>query len=129
MTDDQNGFTLIEFLVAIVILMVGLLGLLQSINVAMDKNLENVFRTEAVMLADDQMMRIRVQPYENISTTVSAPPKTLQTRIVKGIQKSYSVQRIVTQRTSQSKEIVINVTWRKKEALFSHSVSSMITTF
>lgn len=129
MTGNQQGFTLVEFLVAIVILMVGMLGMLASINVAMDKNLETAFRTEAVMVADDQLMRLRVRPFDSVSTTVASPPKTLVTRDLRGIMKNYSVQRIVTQRTTQSKEIVLNVTWRKKKESYSHSLSSVITTY
>jgi type IV pilus assembly protein PilV len=129
MIDEQQGFTLVEFLVAIVILMVGMLGMLASINIAMEKNLETAFRTEAIMVADDQMMHLRVRPFDSVSTTVASPPKTLVTRDLRGIMKNYSVQKIVVQRTSQSKEITLNVTWHKKKEPYSHSISSVITTY
>ena len=127
MTNNQNGFTLIEFLVAILILMVGMLGLLQSINVAMDKNLENLFRNEAIMVADEQMMQLRSRSFQSISTTASTV--TVVPRNIRGIQKNYSAQRIVTDPTTQSKQIQINVTWRKKNTPYSHSLSSVVTTF
>ena len=128
MIDNQRGFTLVEFLVAIVILMVGMLGMFQAVNVAMDKNLENVFRTEAVMLADDKMMFERSRAFNSVSTTVANPPKIMEERNVRGIQKKYSTQKIVTQATTKSKEIIINVTWQKRKVHYSHSVSSLITT-
>jgi type IV pilus assembly protein PilV len=127
MTDNQLGFTLLEFLVAIVILMAGLLGLLQVINVAMDKNLDNVFRTEATMLADDRMMRIRSRAFVSVSTTVTNPPKVNVVRNSRGILKNFSTQQIVSQPTDKSKQITINVTWRKKKTPYSHSISSIIT--
>jgi type IV pilus assembly protein PilV len=127
MIDNRHGFTLIEVLMAIVILMVGMLGMLQAINVAMDKNLENVFRTEAVMLADDKMMSVRSLAFNSVSTTVANPPKIQEVRSVRGIQKIYSTQKIVTQATTKSKEIIINVTWQKRKVPYSHSVSSLIT--
>jgi type IV pilus assembly protein PilV len=130
MTDNQHGFTLVEFLVAIVILMVGMLGMLQAVNVAMDKNLENVIRTEAVILADERMMGVRAQAFASVSTTVSNPPKEkAELRNKVGITfKNYSVQQIVNQVTGRSKEVIINVTWQKRKSPYSHTVSSVITT-
>lgn len=126
MIDNQRGFTLIEFLVAIVILMVGMLGMLQAINVAMDKNLENVLRTEAVMLADDRMMEYRSKAYSSVR--VSTDSKSFD-RDLRGIHKRYSTQEIITQPTTQSKQVDIRVSWRKKNTRYSHSLSSVISTY
>lgn len=124
MTNNSQGFTLIEFLVAIVILMVGMLGLLQAVNVAIDKNLENVFRTEAVMLADSKMMEIKSRAYDSISTVTN---RSLVARDVRGVMKNYSVIRATTQPTTKSKQIMINVKWRKKNTPYSHSVESIVS--
>ena len=129
MKDSEQGFTLIEFLVALVILNVGLLGLLQCINLAMDKNLENMFRTEAVMLADDRMMHKRTESYASLAITASNPPKISLSRDTRGIFKNYSVQEIINQVTPNSKEIIINVSWKKKNTNFSHSISSIVSIF
>lgn len=130
MLNNKDGFTLIEFLVALVILMVGMLGMLQAINLAMDKNLESVFRNEAVMLADETIMtEVRNKSFESVSTTVASPPKTGALRNIQGIFKNYSVQKIVSQPTAKSKEVVINVTWKKKDVPYSHSVSTVISSF
>ncbi len=124
MTDTSQGFTLIEFLVAIAILSVGMLGMLQSINIAMDKNRDNVFRTEAVMLADERMMAVRAVAFGSVSTTITSPPKEAA-----GLRsfKSYSVQKIVKQITGKSKEVVINVYWHKRKTSYSHSISTVLT--
>jgi len=129
MTGNDNGFTLVEFLVAIVILMVGMLGLLQSLNVAIEHNLGNILRSEAVMLADDRMMLKRTKAFESISTTVSSPPAIPVARSTRGISKSYSVQEIVNQATPLSKEIIVNVSWSYKNNTYSHSLSSIISRF
>lgn len=121
---NNSAFTLVEFLVAIVILMVGMLGMLQAVNVAMDKNLENIYRTEAIMLADDKMMEIRNKAYSSVrsETTVLVPRNT------RGIQKSYSVGVTVSQPTTQTKQVDVSVTWRKKTNRYSHSSSTAIST-
>ncbi len=123
MTDSNQGFTLVEFMVAIVILMVGMLGMLQAITLAMDKNRDNLLRTEGIMLADERMMAVRALSFASVSTTATSPPKEAVSR---GF-KSYSVQKIVAQLTGRSKEVTINVTWRKKNSSYSNSISSLLT--
>jgi type IV pilus assembly protein PilV len=128
---NNRGFTLIEFLVAIVILMVGLLGMLQGINLAMDKSMENIFRNEGVMVADDLMMAKRNKSFATISTTIASPGwVTLPggPRYSRGVYKNYSVQQIVNQTTPQTKEVIINVSWNYRKLRKTHSVSSFIST-
>lgn len=132
MTDNRNGFTLVEFLVAIVILMVGMLGLLQSINLALHTNLENILRTEAVMLADDRMMSKRAKTFTAVSTNTTAFNVP---RDIRGIFKNYSVRETVSVVTTtdlgapRSKQIDIDVIWNIKNKRSTHSVSSIISTF
>jgi len=129
MISEIRGFTLLEFLVALVILSVGLLGLLKCVDLSMGKNLENIYRSEAVMLADDRMMLKRSVSFASLSTTVSNPAKISLERGTRGIFKNYSVQEIISQTTPNSKEIVINVSWQKKGQSFSHSISSFVSKF
>ncbi len=130
MTNNCSGFTLVEFLVAIVILMVGMLGLLQSINVAIDKNLETTFRNEAIMLADDGMMRKRAAGFKVFSSadTIDVVDRYSQVK-VRGIFKNYSVKETIQKTTNNSQQLIINVSWKKKNARYSHSVSSFVSTF
>ncbi len=116
---------MIEFLVAITILAVGLLGLLQVVNVAMGKNLENMYRVEAIQLADDRMMQKRSMPFLSITTAHS----DTFLRNTRGISKSYAVQEAINPVASRSKEIVINVLWTNKGNNYSHSISSVISSF
>jgi len=129
MIDKNGGFTLVEFLVALVILMVGMLGLLQSVNIAMDKNLETVFRNEAISVADTLMITKRAKTFDALSTTVASPAWTSTPISVRGVLKNYSTQVIVTQPTDRSKQIVVNVAWKKKGVRSTHSISSFVSTF
>lgn len=130
MTGDE-GFTLIEFLVATVILMVGLLGMLAGIDMAMRRNIENNLRNEGVHVADDVMLASRARSFVSLSTTVTNPAWKLvpqsEKRYVTGIYKNYSVQQIITEKTSQSKEIIVNVAWKYRNVRNSHSVSSIVS--
>lgn len=129
MTANDSGFTLIEFMVSIVILMVGLLGMLQGINIAMSKNVESMLRNEAVSLADELMLRKKARTFVSISTTSTNPAWTTMTRLTRGVSKNYSVQQIVQPLTAaNSKEIVVNVNWNYKGSTKGHSVSSVVST-
>jgi type IV pilus assembly protein PilV len=125
MRGNQRGFTLIEFLVALVILSVGLLGLLQTVNLAMEKSLDSIFRTEAVILADEWMMEKRAMAFLSLTSARNYAV----TRNVRGINKNYSVQENLTPLTLRSKEYIINVTWTSKNKTYSHSISSGISAF
>lgn len=126
MLNNRNGFTLVEFLVAIVILMVGLLGLLQTINVAVDQNLNNVFRNEAVTVVDEMMMEKRAKAFDSLSTGVKTK---VRPRNIRGILKNYSVSESVSSVTTNSKQISIEATWIKKNSRYNHSATSVVSTY
>ncbi len=52
---NKKGFTLIEVLVSLVILVAGLLGSLIGVMAAVDYNLGNDLRTEAIKIAQEQL--------------------------------------------------------------------------
>ena len=122
---NNRGFTLIEFLVAILILMVGLLGMLQGINLAMEKSMENVFRNEGLLVADDLMMAKRNKAFAALSTTTTTG---VVTRYTRGVYRNYSAQQIVNATTSNTKEVIINVSWNYRNRKYTHSVSSFVST-
>lgn len=123
---NVKGFTLIEFLVAIVILMVGLLGLLQSINLALSTNLDNLLREEATMLADDKLMSKRSMAFDSMSAKVIG---SSEKRNIRGVFKDYSVRESVSFITASSKQIDIDVIWKVKQKRTTHSVSSVVSIF
>lgn len=74
---NNNGFTLIEVMVALVILMVGMMGLLSATSTALELNVKNQFRDEALQLADERLRIAKgngaatfVVPFAGISTSV-----------------------------------------------------------
>jgi prepilin-type N-terminal cleavage/methylation domain-containing protein len=52
---NKEGFTLVEVLVAMVIILVLLLGLVQAALLSTESNLRNVFRDEAARIAEQRM--------------------------------------------------------------------------
>ena len=64
---NESGFSLIELLAAMVIMLVGLLGLLHSVNIAMEHNLKNQMRNEVTLVAQDAMNEMRARPFDAVS--------------------------------------------------------------
>lgn len=115
---NNSGFTLIEFLVSIVILMVGLLGLLQSVNIALQYNTTTQLRNEAVVLGDLQMSNELAKPFDLVSTGTSS--RSVQRTFFNGY-KNFSVTRSGTDMTN-SKQVNIQVSWKHKNNRYTHDV-------
>lgn len=82
---SQNGFTLVEVLVALLVLAIGLLGLATLQTVGIKFNQESYLRSQAVLIAYDIIDRIRANPvaknagsYNSVaaSATYTAPTCT-----------------------------------------------------
>lgn len=131
---NNQGFTLIEFLVAIVIMMIGLMALLQCVNIAIVKNLENQLRNEAVTLADERLSVSMAKPF----TSISSVPATSSEfrRPINNTFKNYSVIRSgstipanlpIDSDAVYSKVVNIRVAWRHKDLRFEHTMSGMVS--
>jgi type IV pilus assembly protein PilV len=122
---QTGGFTLIEVLVSMVILVIGMFGLLRSINLALDVNLRNQMRQNAVDVAEQQLSDMKARPFDNITGGgVSAVRVATRSAF-----KSYSVQRGVTDlatSASKTKQISVRVWWRYKGVTYEHQIASGI---
>ncbi len=124
---DNDGFTLIEFLVSIVILMVGLLGLLQAVNMSYSHNLQNQLRNEAVSVADAEMAKEIAKGYEGVDPTLTTVFRgyTVNRKILNSF-KLYSVSKTGTQ-LQNSKQVTLEVSWKYKSARYTHNASGVIS--
>lgn len=130
--NNKTGFTLIEFCVAVLIMMVGLLGLLQAVNMATEHNLGNVLRNEAISLADEQMVTAKMLSFDSL-----APATSYVNRRTRSGFNNYSVVRTTqVSRTREdppgvftitSQEVSVRVSWRYKVNKLNHTISTLIT--
>lgn len=125
---NKFGFTLIEVMVSIVILMVGLLGLLQAINIATEHNIKNALRSEAVQIADAKINELKFVAYDNISA--SYPVQSVLSRI-RGSGRSYNVLKSSSEyhagSSEVSKELVVHISWLYKNMSTSHEIRTIKT--
>lgn len=118
---DESGFTLVELLAAMVIMLVGLLGLLQSVNIAMEYNLKNQMRNEVVRVAQDAMNDMRSRAFNSVSSKTTTVHSSLR-----NINRTYSVKRnVLFTGTSSSRKYQVDVRWKYKNVSTTHSVMSV----
>jgi type IV pilus assembly protein PilV len=120
--DKEAGFTLIEFLVAVVILTVGLLALLETVNTAISYNLSNKMQSDAVVIADQVMGTQRTRAFADISSTKNK----IQSKLGLGFV-NYSVVKVVANVGDKSKRVQITVSWRHKKVKKDHSLTTIIS--
>ena len=111
MIKEQSGFTLIEVMIAVVILAVGLLALGTMQIVSIRSNAFSSEMTYSTMLAQQQLETLKNLSFSDADLTATTPttPHTLPAVIEKGA--SYSVSWEVTDTTTDMKTITRDVTW------------------
>ena len=124
----KNGFTLIEAVVAIVILAVLLLGLLTALSVVIDNNIRTKLRNNAVKIAQQCLEVYRSKPYSSIPT---GDPGFCNDVSLKIGNKTYTftvdenVQDIPS--ANDTKKVTIDVRWNYKSKNYSYTVESFIS--
>jgi prepilin-type N-terminal cleavage/methylation domain-containing protein len=117
-----NGFTLIEVMVSIIILMVVMMGTFQAINLALDKNVENQLRQKGMAVAEQQLNDIKSLPFNNLTTTSATSSVQVATGAV---VKNFSVTRMVQDMggtDSHTKQVSVRVAWTYRGRPYEHQV-------
>jgi type IV pilus assembly protein PilV len=118
---NKSGFTLVELLAAMVIMLVGLLGLLQAVNIALEHNLKNQMRNEVSRVAQDNMNLMRSRPFDAVLSSTTTARSSLR-----NINRTYEVTRTVSPTgTGISSKYQVDVTWNYKNVPNTHSVMSV----
>ena len=114
MEEKENfGFSLIETLVAISILLIGIVFILQIFPLALNIELDNKMRTQGIFLASQKIEEILSLNYEdiNVGTTIEifAPPFEKFFRVTKITYVDENLSE--TNQDKGFKKIEVNVSW------------------
>jgi type IV pilus assembly protein PilV len=141
MLNNSKGFALIEIMIAMVIILVGLLGLVQATLLSIDNNLRNLYRDEAVRIADETMNVWRSRPVDdtNLPPGPVLPCSTVLRNFRNVTNKPYTVCTTITNLLpapdSSKKSVQVIVGWNHKYELaltgttnteFQHTIMSIV---
>ncbi len=119
----SQGFTLVEAMVALVILVILLLGLLQSLIVYYDVSTRNLLRNEAIRIAYEYADKFRNMPLSSIP----ASDTYTENRQVRNSQVTYSIKTTSVSKTGgKIKEITIEVSWSYRGKQFYHIIKTLV---
>lgn len=135
---NKKGLTLVEVLIAMVVLLFVSLAMMQTALVSIDSNMINVLRNEAVSIAEMRMNQVRNQSFATIvddSTSLPSPrdcPATFtngiryQRNIRNVTNKDFCTNLDVTDLNVNNKQVNITVGWRWKGQDYNYSISSIL---
>ncbi|MDD5008670.1 MAG: prepilin-type N-terminal cleavage/methylation domain-containing protein [Syntrophorhabdaceae bacterium] len=119
---NNKGFTIIEVLVAVCILTISMLAILEAVVIAIEHNMNNVSRDESVRIAETKMNELR-----NSDFTTLANGNSSVSRNIRNLTRTFNVQWIVSNLSSNSIAVQVIVNWSHKGIQHSHSISSVIS--
>ncbi len=125
LASNNGAFTLLEVLVAILILTVGLLGMLQSINLAIETNMRNELRNQGVEVIEDLLSQKKTLTFENITAT--GEKSLLIPRSVRRGFINYSISMKIDTISDNAKRINFGARWIHKRVKYEHVVSSIVS--
>ena len=115
---NNGGFTLIEVLVAIMIMTVGMLGLLQAVNVAMEHNLRNQMREQGVYVGAQVIKEMRGKPFGTVFTELTSIPM----KNLRGMSTKFDVERKAAKLGDETEQYDVTVKWTYKGRSYQNHV-------
>ena len=107
---------------AMLVMTIGLLGLLQSVNVAYEHNLRTKLREEALVVAEEQMYVLRGMP---LSSSTPYLNRSTAVKVVAGAAKKFTITRECQPMTA-TKRLKVTVAWQFKDLSNTHSIYTLM---
>jgi len=111
---NRKGFTLVEVLVAMVIMAIILLGNMAALSLSYRRNLQNILRDEAVKVAQEEMERYR--------DSGACDAVVTRTRQIRNYQWTFTVNCGENSLSGGITQVTIRVSWQYPEGQ-NHSFS------
>jgi prepilin-type N-terminal cleavage/methylation domain-containing protein len=119
----NRGFTLVEVLVAIVILFISMMAVLHALGLSVEHNMKNIIMDEAVRISEQKMNELRNTPVASLASATQSPiPRTFR-----NVTINYNVTWIVENLSADSRAIQVLVQWRWKNIDHQHSATSIVS--
>jgi len=127
---NKKGLSLVEVMIALVVLLLVSLALMQTALVSIDSNMKNLLRDEALSIAEEWVIRSRNIPFDNLTTNSLSQSGTGVDTITRNFRnitnQTFTVTSIVTDRGIDNKQVGVTVAWTWKAQPFNHNMSSIV---
>ncbi|MCE5333990.1 MAG: prepilin-type N-terminal cleavage/methylation domain-containing protein [Desulfobacteraceae bacterium] len=124
---NKAGFTLVEVLVAMLILAIGMLGSVLGMMTALNHSLGNELRNEAIKIAQHVAEEARNMPYSSVQKIPSTQTVNMQVR--KSLA-SFTVNTVTTPASGYSvhgvTKLSITVQWTLKKKTHSYLLETVV---
>ncbi len=111
---DNGGLTLIEVMMAMLVSFIVFLGLSETIVVAVNVNVQNALRDEAVRVAEEEINAVRTIPFDNVVIPSALLPATDNAlRTFRNMTMNYDVTRNLVNTGSDMTQVFITVGWKQ----------------
>ena len=129
---DERGMTLIEILISLTLLSIVSLAQIQSSLVAININVRNELRDEAVSVAEQRINELRNTPFSDPFMQVNFPSpgvatEAAVTRKVRSVTCLFTIKRKVQQVNADNRLVTLTVAWSYKNVPYQHTVSTVLS--
>jgi type IV pilus assembly protein PilV len=121
---DKKGMTLVEVMIALVVLLVVSLALMQTALVSIDANMTNILRDEAVSIAEMRMNQARNIPFDTLVSDGADIPIARNVRNIAGF--TYTTRMTVNNLNVDNRQIDIAVGWVWKGQNYTHNITTIV---
>lgn len=124
---NKKGFSLIELLVALLIMSIGLMALLDGLTNYIRINMENQMRNEAMRIGEAALETLRNSDFSQVkagTATVTSP----EVRRIRNFDINYTITWTPTSISASSVAVQVAVTWVFKSITHRHDAASVIST-
>lgn len=121
---NNKGLTLVEVLIAMLVLLFASIAMMQTALVSIDANMINVLRDEAIRIAEEQMNKTRNTNFDALVAGTTTVPVTRDLRKITAF--SYTVTRTIADLNPDNKRIDITVEWTWKGNPYTHEITSIL---
>jgi type IV pilus assembly protein PilV len=116
---SKRGFSLVEVMIALVVVLLVSLAMMQTALVGIDSNMLNAVRNEAIRVADERLAEARNLAIGTDDFNAMGSDVLAVTRNVRNVVVTYNTTRTVTPfppppAAASTKQVVVTVTWRWK---------------
>jgi prepilin-type N-terminal cleavage/methylation domain-containing protein len=118
------GFTLVEVMIALVVVLVVFLALMQTALVGIDSNMINILRDEAVSIAEMRMNEARNLPFDSLTVGATETPVPRNLRNITNFQ--YTVTRTIANLGTNNRQVTITVSWNWKGNPYNHTITTIL---